>query len=61
MKIDVEIYEAIRKLHVQDNLSQRAIAKKLGISRNTVRKYIDGATVPWERKPYMSLVKCIWQ
>lgn len=54
VKIDVEIYEAIRKLHVQDNLSQRAIAKKLGISRNTVRKYIDGAAVPWERKPYTS-------
>lgn len=54
MKIEVEIYETIRKLHVQDNLSQRAIAKKLGISRNTVKKYIDGAAVPWERKPYTS-------
>ncbi len=52
MKIDLEIYEQIRKLYVQEGLSQRAIAKKLSISRNTVKKYIDGDCVPWERKPY---------
>lgn len=54
VKIDLEIYEQIRKLYVQEGLSQRAIAKKLGISRNTVKKYIDGDCVPWERKPYAS-------
>ena len=54
MKIDMEIYEAIRKLSVQEKMSQRAIAKRLGISRNTVKKYIDGEHVPWERKPYVS-------
>jgi PAS domain S-box-containing protein len=52
VKIDMEIYEAIRKLHVQENMSQRSIASKLGISRNTVKKYINGGNVPWERKPY---------
>ena len=54
VKIDMEIYEAIRKLSVQEKMSQRAIAKKLGISRNTVKKYVDGEYVPWERKPYTS-------
>ena len=29
---------------------QRHIAKTLGISRNTVAKYCEGAAVPWERK-----------
>lgn len=50
----MEIYESIRKLFIQEQLSQRAIAKKLGISRNTVRKYVDGNCVPWERKSYKS-------
>ena len=54
VKIDMEIYERIRKLHVQESMSQRSIALKLGISRNTVKKYIDGGNVPWERKPYES-------
>lgn len=35
-----------------DGISQRQIARQLGISRNTVKKYLDGANVPWERKPY---------
>lgn len=30
--------------------SQRHIAKTLGISRNTVKKYCEGDAVPWERK-----------
>jgi len=50
----MEIYESIRKLFIQEQLSQRAIAKKLGISRNTVKKYVDGNCVPWERKSYES-------
>ena len=51
MVITVEIYKEIRKLRLE-GLSQRKIADKLGISRNTVKKYWDGAQVPWERKPY---------
>lgn len=35
-------------------MSQRAVAKALGISRNTVKKYCDGNNVPWERKEYLS-------
>ncbi|MBK5247253.1 MAG: IS21 family transposase [Peptostreptococcaceae bacterium] len=59
MIIDVEVYEQIRYLYEQEGLSQRNIAKKLGISRTTVKKYYLGETVPWERNgtsgrdPYM--------
>jgi predicted transcriptional regulator len=31
--------------------SKRNVAKILGVSRNTVKKYWEGQTVPWERKP----------
>ena len=51
MVITVEIYKEIRRLRLS-GLSQRKIADKLGISRNTVKKYWDGEKVPWERKPY---------
>ena len=49
MSIEVELYEKIRYLHVHEGKSQRAISKILGLSRNTVKKYIDGSHVPWER------------
>ncbi len=38
-------------MHLVEGLSQRAIARQLGISRNTVRRYCRGEHVPWERKP----------
>lgn len=50
MAIEVDIYEKIRYYHEQEGKSQRAIAKILGISRNTVKKYYDGSHVPWERQ-----------
>lgn len=50
MGLTVEKYEAIRSLIENEHLSQRAIAERLSISRNTVKKYCRGATVPWERK-----------
>lgn len=52
MIIDMDIYGQIRHMYVQDSKSQRAIARELGISRNTVKKYCDGGCVPWERKDY---------
>ena len=52
MIIDVDLYGQIRRLYVQEGLSQRAIAKRLGISRNTVKKYCNGDKVPWLRKDY---------
>lgn len=47
----MEIYEKIRYYHEHTDLSQRSVAKMLGVSRNTVKKYWEGQTVPWERKP----------
>ena len=51
MVITVEIYKQIRKMRL-DGMSQRQIAATLHISRNTVKKYWDGDSVPWERKDY---------
>ena len=51
MVITVEIYKQIRKMRLQ-GISQRQIAASLHISRNTVKKYWDGDSVPWERKNY---------
>ena len=48
--IEVDIYEQIRHLHEHGGHSQRAIAKILGVSRNTVKKYHEGARVPWARQ-----------
>ena len=49
--VTVGMYGEIRRLHLE-GLSQRGIAQRLHISRNTVRKYCDGDAVPWERKPH---------
>ena len=51
MVVTVDIYREIRRLRL-DGVSQRQIAAQLHISRNTVKKYWDGDTVPWERKEY---------
>lgn len=50
VSIEVEIYERIRYLHVHEGKSQREIARILGVSRNTVKKYYQGSQVPWERQ-----------
>jgi transposase len=47
----MELYKEIRKMRL-DGMSQRQIAGTLHISRNTVKKYWDGNSVPWERKDY---------
>lgn len=49
--IDINLYEQIRHLYAVEKLSQRAIARKLGISRNTVKRYCEGENIPWESKP----------
>lgn len=49
MIIEVEIYEKIRFFHEQEGKSQRQIALILGISRTTVKKYLEGSAVPWQR------------
>lgn len=52
MVISVDVYKELRRLRLEGVTSQRAAAKLLGISRNTVKKYWEGNTVPWERKEY---------
>ena len=44
--IKVDQYQLIRKLYAVEGSSQREIAKRLGISRNTVRKYCKGEHKP---------------
>ena len=48
----VDVYKEIRRLQLEGVTSQRAAAKRLGISRNTVKKYWEGNSVPWDRKEY---------
>ena len=45
-------YEKIRNMYMRQHMSQRAIAKELGISRNTVAKYCEGASYPGLRADY---------
>jgi transposase len=47
--IEVDQYQIIRHLHSVQGVSQREIARQLGISRNTVRRYANGENVPWTR------------
>ena len=49
MVITMQDYDEIRRRYNAGE-SQRHIAKCLGISRNTVKKYCEGNAVPWERK-----------
>lgn len=44
--LEVDHYELIRRLHYVDGLSQRAIAKKLGHARKTVKKALSRAAPP---------------
>ena len=48
----VDVYKSIRALQLEGVTSQRATAKILGISRNTVKKYWMSDAVPWDRKAY---------
>lgn len=51
MAIQVSQYKQIRMLYELEHRSIRWIARELHCSRDTVRKYIEGDTVPWERQP----------
>ena len=51
MVVTVGMYGEIRRLRLE-GISQRGIAQRLHISRNTVKKYCDGDAVPWERKAH---------
>jgi len=47
--IRVGLYQDIRRMWAVEKLSKREIARRLGISRNTVKRYCEGEQVPWER------------
>ena len=49
MSIELEKYQALRRMALQ-GMGSREIARILGVGRNTVRKYKDGATMPSIRK-----------
>lgn len=52
MVISVNDYREVRRRWLNGE-SQRSISKATGIARNTVKKYCQGETVPWERKEYI--------
>ena len=45
----MSVYKKIRASYA-DGKSQRKIADELGIARNTVKRYCDGSSTPWDRK-----------
>ena len=49
--IDTELYAMIRQ-HKKNGFSMRKTAKILSMSRNTVKRYWDGAHTPDEKKAY---------
>jgi len=55
----VDQYKDIRNLYAVEGLSIRAIAKKLGISRNTVKRYCLGEVLPWKKRPKVERQKKI--
>ncbi len=52
MVVGMSLYSQIREAYVSGE-SQRSIAKRLGISRQTVKKYCEGETMPGIRKEYL--------
>lgn len=43
-------YQLIRYLFTVEGLSQREIARRLGVPQNTVAKYCKGSHVPWKKQ-----------
>ncbi|TFI26392.1 helix-turn-helix domain-containing protein, partial [Herbaspirillum sp. 3C11] len=43
--IDVALLSIIRRWHLRDQVSLREISRRLGISRNTVRRYLRSEAV----------------
>lgn len=52
MVVGMSLYSQIREAYISGE-SQRSIAKRLGVSRPTVKKYCEGAIMPGVRKEYL--------
>jgi transposase len=52
VKIEMDMYKDIRQSYLEGE-SQRSIAHRLGISRQTVKKYCEGSAHPDVRKSYV--------
>ena len=52
VKVEMDMYKDIRQSFINGE-SQRDIAKRLGIARQTVKKYCEGESHPGVRKPYV--------
>lgn len=50
MTIDVNTYNQIRRLYVVQKMTQRQIARVLGVSRDTVARYCQGQRLPGEHR-----------
>lgn len=58
--LNVEDWAEIRRLHRSEQMPIRAIARHLGISRNTVRRAVAGSAPPkYERAPKGSIVDAV--
>lgn len=57
MIVEMDMYEKIRSYY-NDGKSIRWIARTLGISRQTVKKYCSGDTMPGIRKESKSYMRC---
>lgn len=49
--ISLDIWETIRIRCVRDNEPIKRVARELGISKNTVKKYVQASTPPLQRTP----------
>lgn len=52
MVVGMSLYSQIQEAYISED-SQKSIAKRLGVSRLTVRKYCEGETMPGVRKEYL--------
>ena len=62
--IDVALLGIIRRWHIRDQVPLREIARRLGISRNTVRRYLRAETVEpayAERRAHRAIDKYAFQ
>ena len=51
MRSRVELFEQIRRDHDREGLSQRALARRHGVHRRTVRQALESAVPPERKRP----------